>query len=100
MRFGFALRLMGAAANAEVLRASAELAEEAGLDALWVPDHIAIPPDDAEGSGGRYLDPLTSLAWIAAATERIRIGTAVLVVPYREALRTCLLYTSPSPRDA
>ena len=70
MRFGFALRLMGAAANAEVLRASAELAEEAGLDALWVPDHIAIPPDDAEGSGGRYLDPLTSLAWIAAATER------------------------------
>jgi len=88
MRFGFALRLMGAAANAEVLRASARLAEEAGLDALWVPDHIAIPPDDAEGSGGRYLDPLTSLAWIAAATERIRIGTAVLVVPYRETLPT------------
>lgn len=88
MRFGFALRLMGAAANPEVLRTSARLAEDAGLDALWVPDHIAIPPDDAEGSGGRYLDPLTSLAWLAAATERIRIGTAVLVVPYRETLPT------------
>ncbi|MBB84277.1 MAG: LLM class F420-dependent oxidoreductase [Deltaproteobacteria bacterium] len=88
MRFGFAVRLMGAAANAEILRESARIAEAAGLDALWVPDHIAIPPDDAEGSGGRYLDPLTSLAWLAAATERIRIGTAVLVVPYRPTLPT------------
>ncbi len=88
MRFGFALRLMGTAANAPVLRESARRAEAAGLDALWVPDHIAIPPDDAEGSGGRYLDPLTSLAWLAAATERISIGSAVLVLPYRPALPT------------
>lgn len=88
MRFGFALRLMGEAARASVLRESATRAEAAGLDALWVPDHIAIPPEETEGSGGRYLDPLTSLAWLAAATERIRIGTAVLVVPYRPALPT------------
>ena len=88
MRFGFALRLMGTAANAGVLRESARRAERAGLDALWVPDHIAIPPDDTEGSGGRYLDPLTSLAWLAAATERIRIGTAVLILPYRPPLPT------------
>lgn len=88
MRFGFAVRLMGAAANASVLRESAIRAEEAGLDALWVPDHIAIPPDETEGSGGRYLDPLTSLAWLAAATRKIRLGTAVLVVPYRPALPT------------
>ena len=88
MRFGFALRLMGTAANAGVLRESARRAEQAGLDALWVPDHIAIPPDDTEGSGGRYLDPLTSLAWLAAATERIRIGTAVLILPYRPPLPT------------
>lgn len=88
MRFGFALRLMGAAANAKVLRESALRAESVGLDTVWVPDHIAIPPDETEGSGGRYLDPLTSLAWLAAATERIRIGSAVLVVPYRPALPT------------
>lgn len=88
MRFGFQLRLMGPSANASVLRVSARRAEEAGLDSLWVPDHIAIPPDDTEGSGGRYLDPLTSLAWLAAATEQIRIGTAVLVAPYRPALPT------------
>ena len=88
MRFGFSLRLMGAAAEKNVLRASAERAEALGLDTLWVPDHIAIPPDDTEGSGGRYLDPIASLAWLAAATERIHLGTAVLILPYRPALPT------------
>lgn len=88
MRFGFALRLMGEAAHAPILRESAQRAERAGLDAIWVPDHIAIPPQDSEGSGGRYLDPLTSLAWLAAATERIGLGTAVLILPYRAALPT------------
>lgn len=88
MRFGIALRLMGPAAEARILGESARRAEAAGLDAIWVPDHIAIPPDQTEGSNGRYLDPLTSLAWLAATTERIRIGTAVLVVPYRPALPT------------
>jgi len=29
-----------------------------GLDSIWLAEHIAIPPDDAEGSDGRYLDPL------------------------------------------
>ncbi|MBY0400683.1 TIGR03619 family F420-dependent LLM class oxidoreductase [Myxococcota bacterium] len=88
MRFGIALRTMGKAATRDILRASAALAESAALDTLWVPDHIAIPPDDAEGSDGRYLDPLATLAWLAATTDRIRLGTAVLVLPYRPALPT------------
>ncbi len=88
MRFGVALRLMGEAATAEVLGESAKRAERAGLDTLWVPDHIAIPPDQTEGSNGRYLDPLTSLAWLAASTETIGLGTAVLILPYRAALPT------------
>ena len=49
MRFGIALRTMGTAATGEILHASARLAERAGLDTLWIPDHIAIPPDDAAG---------------------------------------------------
>jgi len=88
MRFGIALRTMGTAATRTILRESAILAESAGLDALWIPDHIAIPPDDAEGSQGRYLDPLATLAWLAASTSRIRLGTAVLILPYRPALPT------------
>ncbi len=88
MRFGIALRTMGKAATGEILRTSALRAESAALDTLWIPDHIAIPPDDAEGSGGRYLDPLATLAWLAAATSRIHLGTAVLILPYRPALPT------------
>ena len=88
MRFGFALRTMGAAATAPILRESARLAEESGLEALWLPDHVAIPPDQTQGSGGRYLDPLSALAWLAASTERIALGTAVLILPYRPALLT------------
>lgn len=88
MRFGIALRTMGEAATGEILRASAHAAEAAALDTLWIPDHIAIPPDDAEGSNGRYLDPFAALAWLAAATTRIHLGTAVLILPYRAALPT------------
>jgi len=79
---------MGKAATGAILRESAARAESAGLDTLWIPDHIAIPPDDAEGSGGRYLDPLATLAWLAAATSQIHLGTAVLILPYRPALPT------------
>jgi probable F420-dependent oxidoreductase len=88
MKLGLVLRTMGEQSTRETLLASARAAEAAGLDELWVVDHVAIPPDDAEGSGGRYLDPLTALAWLAGATERIGLGTAVLVVPYRPALPT------------
>jgi probable F420-dependent oxidoreductase len=87
-RLGMVLRTMGEQSTRETLLASALAAEAVGLDEVWVVDHVAIPPDDAEGSGGRYLDPLTTLAWLAGATERIGLGTAVLVVPYRPALPT------------
>lgn len=88
MRFGMALRVMGEAAHADTLLRCTHHAEEAGLDELWVADHVAIPPDDAEGSNGRYLDPLTTLAWLAAHSRRIGLGTAVLILPYRAALPT------------
>lgn len=88
MKLGLALRTMGDASRADVLLECARAAEQAGVDDLWVQDHIAIPPDDAEGSGGRYLDPLTALAWLAGATQRIGLGTGVLVAPYRAPLPT------------
>lgn len=88
MKIGISVRLMGPASQPDVLVGCAQAAERAGLDEIWVPDHIAIPPDDAEGSDGRYLDPLTSLAFLAARTERIALGTGVLILPYRRALPT------------
>jgi probable F420-dependent oxidoreductase len=88
MKFGLALRVMGEASRADVLLECAQAADAAGMDDLWVQDHLAIPPDDAEGSNGRYLDPLATLAWLAASTERIGLGTGVLVAPYRRPLPT------------
>ena len=88
MNFGITLRNCGPESTAELMIACARTAEREGIESLWLADHIAIPPDDAEGSGGRYLDPLTTLAFLAAATTRIRLGTGVLNLPYRAPLPT------------
>lgn len=79
---------MGEQSTRDVIRGCARAAEGAGLDDVFVVDHVAIPPDDAEGSDGRYLDPLSVLAFLAGSTERIGLGTAVLILPYRPALPT------------
>ena len=88
MKMGVAVRSMGEASSKETLLAAVKWAESAGLDDVWIQDHLAIPPDDAEGSQGRYLDPMTTLAWLAGKTESIGVGAGVLVLPYRRALPT------------
>ncbi|MDA0338757.1 MAG: LLM class flavin-dependent oxidoreductase [Proteobacteria bacterium] len=85
---GINIRNMGVQSTPELMRHCAHEAERAALHSIWVTDHIAIPPDDAEESGGRYLDPLASLAWLAGQPERILLGTALLVLPYRPKLPT------------
>ncbi|HEY4276827.1 MAG TPA: TIGR03619 family F420-dependent LLM class oxidoreductase [Conexibacter sp.] len=69
--------------------------EEAGYDSLWVSDHIVLPetirsryPFSEDGiatwpTDSPYFDALIALALAAAATERVRLGTAVLVLPLR-----------------
>jgi len=88
MELGVAVRSMGPQSQPDVLLACVRAAERAGLADVWVQDHLAIPPDDAEGSGGRYLDPLTALSWLAGQVPRIGLGTGVLNLPYRPALPT------------
>jgi len=89
MQLGVVLRNMGPQSTRETLVAAARAADALPAIAdLWVVDHIAIPPDDAEGSDGRYLDPLATLAYLAGVTTRVGLGTAVLVLPYRPALPT------------
>lgn len=88
MRIGILLRNGGPASAPATLTACALAAEAAGLDDLWVNDHVAIPREQSEGSGGRYLDPLAVLAFLAGITRRIGLGTAVLVLPYRRPLPT------------
>ncbi|HEX3965093.1 MAG TPA: LLM class F420-dependent oxidoreductase [Trebonia sp.] len=71
--------------------------EERGLDGLWLPDHTHIPVSrqtpyplggELPGHYARVLDPLTGLAMAAAVTERIRIGTGVLLPAQRDPIVT------------
>jgi probable F420-dependent oxidoreductase len=88
VKYGIAIRNMGPQSTRATLRACAAAAESLGYDALFVSDHLCLPPDQTEGSGGQYLDVLTTLAYLAGTTERIRLGISVLVVPYRPAVLT------------
>ena len=69
MKLGINIRNMGPQSSREIISACAITADQEGLDSLWIVEHIAIPPDDAEGSGGRYLDPLITLSYLAGKTE-------------------------------
>ena len=91
MKLGINIRNMGPQSSREIISACAVTADREGLDSLWIVEHIAIPPDDAEGSGGRYLDPLITLSYLAGITERIKLGTGVLILPYRPPVITAKL---------
>lgn len=88
MNIGISIRSMGTQSTPAIIGEVLQHAEQAGVESAWIAEHIAIPPDDAEGSGGRYLDPISTLAWMAGQTQSIRIGTAVLILPYRPMLPT------------
>ncbi|MEQ8860967.1 MAG: TIGR03619 family F420-dependent LLM class oxidoreductase [Pseudomonadales bacterium] len=88
MELGVTLRNMGPQSDVATLREGARAAEALDFESLWITDHLAIPPDDSAGSGGRYTDPLTTLAWLGGMTRRIKLGVGVLIVPYRPPLPT------------
>lgn len=64
----------------------AQAAEDAGFDALAFTEHPAPSHKWLMGGGHDTLDPLTALAFCAAATTRLRLLTFLLVLPYRNPL--------------
>ncbi len=88
MRIGLYLGNKGPEATRSLLLDCARIADGLPIDDLWVYDHIAVPREESEGSGGLYIDPLATLAFIAGVTERVGIGTGVLILPYRPLLPT------------
>ena len=53
-----------------------------------VSDHVTVTPDVAEQYPPPFYEPFTTLAWLAGITKRIRLGTTVLIMPYRHPLLT------------
>jgi hypothetical protein len=98
MDFGCHLPVFGPMAARDNLLAFARLAEALGYDSLWVSDHVVVPtaiasryPYNASGrlfiaADAALIEPLTALTFVAAVTERVRLGTSVLVLPHRHPL--------------
>ncbi|MDT3399101.1 TIGR03619 family F420-dependent LLM class oxidoreductase [Streptomyces sp. B1866] len=69
----------------ELVRLARE-AEELGYEGVWLPDHVLPPgPYGPDRYGGVY-ESLVTLAYLAAATERVTLGTTVVVLPLRAPL--------------
>ncbi len=86
MEFGVQLPHFGSLVSGRGTLALAQRAETLGFDAVWVSDHIAYPATFAERFGTAVYEAVTTLTWVGAVTERIRLGTAVLIAPYRNPL--------------
>jgi probable F420-dependent oxidoreductase len=67
-----------------------QLAERLGYDSLWAGEHVVVPSPRVEPSPMEpeepILDPLVALAHLAARTERVRLGTGLIVLPQRNPL--------------
>ena len=100
MEFGLAIPHTGGSASPEYVRSYCTAAEEAGFDSLWAVDHMVMPQHtDSKYTLGRQpaaiaddavsnlLSPNyemhTTLTWVAGFTSRIKLGTAVAVLPIR-----------------
>jgi alkanesulfonate monooxygenase SsuD/methylene tetrahydromethanopterin reductase-like flavin-dependent oxidoreductase (luciferase family) len=70
---------------AELLRV-ARAADRLGFAWIACSDHIAVPASYAPSMGATWYEPATTLAFLAAATERVRLLSHVLVLPYRHPL--------------
>ncbi|MEI6251181.1 MAG: LLM class F420-dependent oxidoreductase [Mycobacteriaceae bacterium] len=73
-------------AGADELAGVARIADDLGYDHLTCAEHIAVPEGAAEGRGLTYWDPLSTLAFLAAHTRRIRLTTSVIVLGYHHPL--------------
>jgi probable F420-dependent oxidoreductase len=80
VHFGVILPNYGTGSSPHGVRRVVELAEELGFDSVWATEHIVVGPEAVEPYG-RVYDPLVTLGWIAGWTERIRLGTSILILP-------------------
>ena len=93
--FGCSLPSRGPVASPDALRSLTQRAEDLGFDSVWVSDHIILPkevssfyPYSPDGVATfrpdePYYEPISALNFLAGCTHRIRLGTHVLILPYR-----------------
>src|SRR3989454_2586242 len=75
MNFGVWLPNCRHLATPDIIRGAAVRAEELGYDSVWVSDHVVVPHANVVNFGETVFDPLVTLAVVAGATSRVRLGT-------------------------
>jgi probable F420-dependent oxidoreductase len=94
MNFGVWIPNCRHLATPDVIRGTAVRAEQLGYDSVWVSDHVVVPHANIVNFGETVFDPLVTLAVAAGVTSRVRLGTTVLIVPYRNAVVTAKMISS------
>jgi probable F420-dependent oxidoreductase len=94
MNFGVWIPNCRHLATPEIIRGTAVRAEQLGYDSVWVSDHVVVPHANVVNFGETVYDPLVTLGVVAGATSRVRLGTTVLIVPYRNAVVTAKMVSS------
>lgn len=83
----------------EFVAQTARAVEERGFHAIWIPEHVLLFPEyesqypyaqdgKLPGNPKGMIDPFTVLSFIAACTDRVRLGTAICLVPQRNPVYT------------
>jgi probable F420-dependent oxidoreductase len=86
VHLGVILPNFGLDASAGGIRRTAEAAEELGFDSVWATEHVIVGPE-ARDPYGRVYDPLVTLGWLAGLTERIGLGTSIVLLPLHHPMR-------------
>jgi len=106
MHFGVHLVAAGKMIEGESIARVARHAEDLGYDSLWVSDHIIFPtqlqsayPYSPDGKlpldpSNPLLEPFTVLSYAAGVTKTIKLGTSVIIVPYRDPIVTAKIVSS------
>src|SRR5207247_3595209 len=94
MNVGVRIPICRHLATPEIIRSTAVRAEHLGYDSIWVSDHVVVPHANVVNFGETVFDPLVTLSVVAGATSRVRLGTTVLIVPYRHAVVTAKMVSS------
>jgi probable F420-dependent oxidoreductase len=86
MHFGVGLPQYGKTVSPEDLGNTLQLAEQLGFHSVWVSDHVITPSHLLPRIGPTFYDAFVVLSYAAALTQRVKLGSSVVVVPYRNAL--------------
>ncbi len=89
MKFGLSYNTGVYGTDPDQMIAVARHAESCGFESFYCPEHIALYPGASVGAvtfpaATPVADPLECLAFVAAVTERILLGTGVLLLPYHQ----------------